>query len=124
MRIRHSLYESVICMLVYLLIAFLGSLALLALMSLLLFLFQISAKLVSIMIIAVYIMMPCVAGYLMGRKMGHKKFLYGAMMGMVYFLVLCIFSAFYGEVGITASVGFFTTAILCIGGGTLGGMLG
>lgn len=124
MRIRHSLYESVICMLVYLLIAFLGSLALLALMSLLLFVFQISAKLVSIMIIAVYIMMPCVAGYLMGRKMGHKKFLYGAMMGMVYFLVLCIFSAFYGETGITASVGFFTTAILCIGGGTLGGMLG
>ena len=124
MRMKQGLYETVICMLVYLLIAFLGSLALLALMSLLLFVFQLSAKIISVLMIAVYILMPVVAGFLMGRKMGQKKFLYGALMGTIYFLILCVFSAFYGETGVTVSMGVFTTAVLCIGGGTLGGMLG
>lgn len=124
MKAKQGLYETIICMLVYLLIAFLGSVLLLALVALLLFKFQISAQTVSVMMIAVYILMPFVAGLLMGRKMEERKFLYGAMMGAVYFLILCIFSMVYQKTGIDVSQNLFTTAALCIGGGTLGGMLG
>lgn len=124
MKTKSGLYETIICMLVYLLIAFLGSVLLLALVAMLLFKLQISAGVVSVMMIAVYIAMPLLAGFLMGRKMGEKKFLYGAMMGAIYFLILCIFSMVYQKTGIAVSQNLFTTAALCIGGGTLGGMLG
>ena len=124
MKTKNGLYENIICMLVYLLIAFLGSVLFLALVALLLFKFQIAADTVSILMIAVYILMPLTAGLLMGRKMGERKFMYGAMMGAVYFLILCVFSMIYQKTGIAVSQNFFTTALLCIGGGTLGGMLG
>ena len=124
MKTKSGLYETIICMLVYLLIAFLGSVLLLAIVAMLLFKLQISAGVVSVMMIAVYIAMPLLAGFLMGRKMGEKKFLYGAMMGAIYFLILCIFSMVYQKTGIAVSQNLFTTAALCIGGGTLGGMLG
>ena len=59
-------------------------------------------------------MMPCVAGYLMGRKMGQKKFLYGAMMGSIYFL----FAQQYAqakEVAVTAVWGLIMGTVTASG---------
>lgn len=80
-------------------------------------------KTVSLAIIAVYVAATFCGGFLMGKKMENRKFLWGLLIGTAYFGVLFLISlAVNHSVGaFTDSV--FTTFMLCAGGGMLGGML-
>jgi putative membrane protein (TIGR04086 family) len=75
-------------------------------------------------IIAIYVLSTFFAGFIAGRKMQSRKFLWGLMMGVLYFVILAVMSLIVN--GPEGSLGnsFFTTLILCCGGGMLGGMAG
>ena len=78
---------------------------------------------VSIAIIAVYVISTFFAGFITGKKMQSRRFLWGLMMGGGYFLVLLLVSLLVnhtvGELGNSV----MTTLALCTCGGMLGGML-
>ncbi|MCM1185707.1 MAG: TIGR04086 family membrane protein [Lachnoclostridium sp.] len=106
-----------------LLFSYIVTAVLLMLLALLLYKAGIGAGIVSVAIIAIYVISTFLAGFLAGKKMQNRKFLWGLVMGVLYFLVLAVMSF-----AINRSVGelgnsFFTTMVLCIGGGMLGGMV-
>lgn len=77
---------------------------------------------VAIAIIVIYVLATFFAGFLAGKKMKSRQFLWGLMMGGAYFLVLAVISlALNRTMGLSGN-DFATTFFLCAGGGMLGGM--
>ncbi|MCM1190877.1 MAG: TIGR04086 family membrane protein [Butyrivibrio sp.] len=95
----------------------------LALLSFLLYKLGLGEKVVAIAIIGIYVAATFLAGFLAGKKVQNRKFMWGLLEGAAYFLILAVISAIAGKEGITFGKSFFTTLALCIGGGMLGGML-
>ena len=77
----------------------------------------------SIAIIAIYVAATFLAGFLTGKRMGSRRFLWGLLMGGVYFLVLVAISLAVNHSVKELTDSFLTTMVLCAGGGMLGGML-
>ena len=96
---------------------------LLLLLAFLLYQFQLSRSAVNIGILAVYILSCFVSGFLEGKIMGTRKFLWGAVVGFLYFALLTLMSLAVNHGFDSTSSNFVTTLILCTAGGTLGGML-
>lgn len=106
-----------------LLISYLMTTGFLLLLALMLYSFGLSEKIVSICIIAIYIIVTFLAGFLAGKREGSRKFLWGLLMGSLYFLILIIVSLVINR-GLTGLSGnFFTVLVLCAGSGMLGGMV-
>ncbi len=106
-----------------LLLSYLLTTILLLLVSLFLYRFSLSEKTVSICITGIYISVTFLAGFLAGKKEGTRKFLWGLLMGILYFLILALVSLIVnqGSLGLTGN--FFTILLLCGASGMLGGML-
>ncbi|MCI8415908.1 MAG: TIGR04086 family membrane protein [Lachnospiraceae bacterium] len=96
---------------------------LLLLLAFLLYQFHLSRSGVNVGIIAIYIISCFLAGFLEGKMMGTRKFIWGAAAGLLYFVLLAVISLAVNQGFANASSNFVTTLILCIAGGTLGGML-
>ena len=97
--------------------------SLLLLLALLLYKADLSQKVVSICIIVIYVLATFFAGFITGKKLKSRKFLWGAVMGAAYFLVLVVISLAVNRQPGVLSNSFLTTLVLCSGGGMLGGML-
>ncbi|QOV20851.1 TIGR04086 family membrane protein [Blautia liquoris] len=78
---------------------------------------------VSVGIIVTYLVSCFLGGFILGKTMEQRKFLWGMVLGIIYFLITLIISlvAFHG---ISSSVNhLFTTLLICIAGGMAGGMV-
>ena len=106
-----------------LLISYLFTAGLLLLLALMLYQFSLTEKIVSLSITIIYILVTFLAGFLAGKKEGSKKFLWGLLMGCLYFLILTAVSFAVNHGAVNLSSSFFTVLILCSGSGMLGGML-
>ena len=106
-----------------LLISYLLTTGLLLLLALMLYRFGLSEKIVSICIIAIYIIVTFLAGFLAGKREGNRKFLWGLMMGSLYFVILIVLSLIvnHGLSGVSGNL--LTVLMLCGGSGMLGGMI-
>ena len=103
--------------------AYLLTAGLLLLLALMLYRFGLSEKVVSICIILIYIAVTFLAGFIAGKRAGEKKFLWGLVMGCVYFLILMSVSLIVNR-GIEEPISRIATVfMLCSGSGMLGGML-
>ena len=105
-----------------LLLSYLLTTGLLLLLALMLYRFGLSEKIVSVCIVAIYIIVIFFAGFLTGKREGSRKYLWGLLLGSLYFIVLLIVSLIVNH-GMSASGNFFTVLILCAGSGMLGGMV-
>lgn len=100
-------------------ITFLGILAL----SLVLLIFQITESSVDIGILVIYILAGLTAGVIVGKRTGNRKFLWGAVSGSGYFLILFVLSVVLGQEVNYLGTDLMTTFLICMGSGTLGGMI-
>lgn len=96
---------------------------LLLLLAFILYKFRISESVVNIAVIVIYISVTFAAGFIAGKYYKVKKFLWGLVLGSVYFLILVLVSLIGGVSDAVIGSGVVTTWILCAGGGMLGGML-
>ncbi len=96
---------------------------LLLLLAFILYKFRISESIVNIAVIVIYISVTFAAGFIAGKYYKVKKFLWGLVLGSVYFLILVLVSLIGGVSDTVIGSGVVTTWILCAGGGMLGGML-
>jgi putative membrane protein (TIGR04086 family) len=96
---------------------------LLLLLAFLLFQFDLSEKIVAGGIIVIYVGSTFFAGFLAGKKLKNRKFLWGLVLGLAYFIVLVVVSLIVNHSlgGLTHN--FLSSLILCAGGGMLGGMM-
>ncbi len=106
-----------------LLFSYILTAALLLLLALLLFKMGLTERIVSAAIIVIYVVSTFLAGFLAGKKMQSRKFMWGLVMGCAYFLVLALVSVMVNRSGAEMGNSFLTTLVLCAGGGMLGGML-
>ena len=106
-----------------LLFSYLLTAGLLLLLSLLLYRFSLSERIVSISITGIYIVVTFLAGFLAGKREGSRKFLWGLMMGCLYFLILALVSLIVNHGMSSLSTSFLTVLVLCAGSGMLGGIL-
>lgn len=97
--------------------------ALLALLAFLLYKVGLTERIVSIVIIAIYVVSTFLAGFVAGKRLKNRKFLWGLLMGSAYFLVLLGISVILGEPAGQLGDSVVTTLVLCTAGGMLGGML-
>ena len=96
---------------------------LLLILTFLVYQFQWDEQMVVAGIVMIYVISTFVGGYILGKLMKVRKFVWGIVIGGVYFLLLFLISyGVYREFN-TNGLNAITTAILCIGGGMLGGML-
>lgn len=117
-------YQGIIIrMLKTLLSAYIVTALLLLLLAFLLFKFQLAESKVNIGVTAIYILSGFLAGFLEGKMMKTRKFLWGAATGLLYFALLAIISLAVGQGFDGNSSHFVTTLLLCIASGTLGGMV-
>nr|WP_296437708.1 TIGR04086 family membrane protein [uncultured Acetatifactor sp.] len=95
----------------------------LALLAFLLYRFGLGERAVSIAIIVIYVVATLFSGFMAGKRIKSRRFLWGLVMGGAYFLVLAVVSLIAGKGDVQIGSSFFTTLALCAGGGMLGGML-
>lgn len=74
-------------------------------------------------ILFAYVISSFTGGFVLGKRAGRRKYLWGILFGIIYFVVIfavsgCI-SGFAGEF----SENVMTVMLLCVSGGMLGGML-
>lgn len=107
-----------------LLFSYILTVGLLLFLALFLYRFGLAEKTVSIAIIFIYIIASLFAGFISGKKMGTRKFLWGLLAGVLYFTVLLCVSLVieHGAAGISGNL--VTVFFICGGSGMLGGMLG
>jgi len=94
------------------------------LLALLLYRMDLSQKIVSIGVIVIYVAASFLAGFMVGKKIGNRKFLWGFLMGSAYFGVLAVISILMNHSAQGVAENFFTVYVICAGSGMLGGMLG
>ena len=100
-----------------LLAAYIVTGGLLLLLALLLYKLRLSESVINLSITAIYLIACFLAGFLMGKMMKTRKYLWGAAGGLLYFTLLA------ARQGSAEASSFITTLLLCTAGGTLGGML-
>ncbi|MGI6011505.1 MAG: TIGR04086 family membrane protein [Ruminococcus sp.] len=106
-----------------LIMAYVVTVVLLLLLAFLLLKLELNEKMVSVGIALIYIISCFAGGFLAGKKIKEKKFLWGLAVGAGYFLLLLGISTIM-EPGAMASASYIVSAAaLCAGGGTLGGMI-
>ena len=96
---------------------------LLAILAFLLYRLRLGEQAVTIAIIVIYVAATLFGGFVAGKKLKNRKFLWGLLVGAAYFVVLALVSLAVGRGAIQLGNTFVTTLVLCAGGGMLGGML-
>ena len=85
--------------------------------------FEWDEQMVTAGIIVIYVVSTFVGGFILGKIKKARKFLWGLVMGTLYFALLFLvsFGVYRSFDGNATNV--ITTFLLCAGGGMLGGML-
>ena len=74
-------------------------------------------------LIAVYVISGFLGGFLIGKRTKSKKFLWGCLMGLLYFAVLLVVSLLMYKGLAEDWMHLVTTCIRCVTSGTAGGMI-
>ena len=106
-----------------LLVSYLVTGLLLLLIAGLLYRFRLDEGKVQIGIILTYILSCFTGGFLAGKMMKNRQFLWGVFPGLLYFAIMMLVSLAVNRELQSSTSGFVTAFLLCMGGGMLGGML-
>lgn len=88
-----------------------------------LLMFQLSESMVDIGIIVIYVLACLLAGFVAGKRTKNRKFLWGMLCGGIYFCILLVISFLVRQSMENVGRDITTVLLVCIGSGTLGGML-
>lgn len=106
-----------------LLISYLLTGILLLFTALLLYLWEPEKSLVYVGILVIYTLCCFLGGLLAGRSGKNRRFLWGAAVGALYYALLLLASCTLGGGIQSGTAELLSVLALCLGGGTLGGML-
>ena len=110
-------------MLKALLCAYIMTGILLLILTLLLYKAGLSEENINAGIILTYVISTFSGGFVIGKLIGVKKFLWGLLLGVLYFVLLMLISLGIYHSLQSDVVNLVTTFLLCAGGGMLGGMI-
>ena len=96
---------------------------LLVILALLLYKAGLSEEMVNAGILLIYVISTFSGGFVIGKLAGVRKFLWGLLLGVVYFVLLLLISLGIYHSLQSDLMNLGTTFLLCAGGGMLGGMI-
>ena len=96
---------------------------LLMILALLLYKIDLDEQKVTVGIVATYVISTFVGGFIMGKLVEEQKFIWGLVLGAIYFLLLFAVSFAVNHQLQSNGTNLVTTLLLCAGGGMLGGMV-
>ena len=105
------------------LISYLLTGLLLIILALLLYQFGLSEKIVSICILCVYVVASFFSGFLSGKQLQSRKFLWGCLSGIFYFLLLVLLSLAFPPGHRAPLTHVLTVYVIWMASGTLIGVL-
>lgn len=112
-----------IWMLKALLFAYVVTGILLALLTVLVYKFELDEQLVSAAIVAIYVLATMAGGLVIGKLVKVRRFLWGLGLGLAYFALLMLITLGVYRTLNGDAVNLITALILCSGGGMIGGMI-
>ena len=95
----------------------------LLILAFLLFKVNLTKEVLGVTITITYVLTCFVAGRMAGKQIQKRRFMWGGIIGAAYYVVLVLISVLAGQPMTEVANSMFTTLILCVGGGMLGGML-
>ena len=95
----------------------------LMLLALMVFKLDIGQGVVTVGILVIYVLSCLAGGFLSGKLMRQNKYKWGFLVGVCYFVLLMIVSFAVQRRWDMSFQHAVTTFFMCLGGGTLGGML-
>ena len=120
---KNKIIEKVMWVLKSLLASYIVTGLLLLALTIFVYRFEMDEQTVVAGIVAIYVVSTFVGGFILGKLTEVRKFLWGIILGSLYFILLFLISyGVYREFS-TNGLNALTTALLCIGGGMLGGMI-
>ena len=106
-----------------LLFAYILSGLLLFLLAFLMLKMDLSATLVNVGVVAVYILSCFVGGFIMGKNTEQRRFVWGLITGIIYFLILVVISTVMNTFTGMDTSRLLSAFFICGFSGMLGGML-
>lgn len=103
--------------------AYVLTMVILLLLAFLVFKVDLTQETVGVVITFTYMLTCFLAGNLAGKQTKQKRFMWGGLMGVAYYIILLIISLIINGSFAEVTNSLFTTLILCAGGGMIGGML-
>lgn len=92
-------------------------------LTLLLYKMDLGENVINIGVILVYVLSGFLGGFIMGKVKKTRKFIWGMLIGGLYFLILMTASLIFNKGLGNDMTHFFSTLVLCIASGMVGGML-
>lgn len=74
-------------------------------------------------IILIYILSVCIGGFIIGKSMKSRKFIWGLVVGASYFIILTVISLAVNRSLHAEPRELLTTLMMCCCGGMFGGMI-
>ncbi len=85
--------------------------------------FELNEKIVSAAIVGIYVVSTLIGGIIIGKLTKSKRYLWGMVLGIIYFVLLLLITLGVYRTLNGDSVSIVTSLILCAGGGMTGGMI-
>ena len=85
--------------------------------------FELNEKIVSAAIVGIYVVSTLIGGMIIGKLTKSKRYLWGMVLGIIYFVLLLLITLGVYRTLNGDSVSIVTSLILCAGGGMTGGMM-
>lgn len=85
--------------------------------------FELNEKIVSAAIVGIYVVSTLIGGMIIGKLTKSKRYLWGMVLGIIYFVLLLLITFGVYRTLNGDSVSIVTSLILCAGGGMTGGMI-
>lgn len=120
---RPGIEQTAVRILKALLCAYIVTGIMLLILTILLYKAGLSEENVNAGIILTYVISTFAGGFVMGKLTGTKKFLWGLLLGVLYFVLLLLISLGVYHTLQAEITNLLTTFLLCAGGGMLGGMV-
>ena len=120
---KNQIMEKVMWVLKSLLASYIVTGIMLLILTFLVYKFELDEQLVVGGIVATYVISTFIGGFILGKLTEVKKYIWGISLGSLYVALLFLISyGVYREFN-TNGLNAISTALLCMGGGMLGGML-
>ena len=85
--------------------------------------FELNEKIVSAAIVGIYVVSTLIGGMIIGKLTKSKRYLWGMVLGIIYFVLLLLITLGVYRTLNGDSVSIVTSLILCAGGGMTGDMI-
>ena len=85
--------------------------------------FELNEKIVSAAIVGIYVVSTLIGGMIIGKLTKSKRYLWGMVLGIIYFVLLLLITLGVYRTLNGDSVSIVTSLILCAVGGMTGGMI-